>query len=77
VPFDDGPRRSQAVELIVQRLGILDVRALQRPRGPELALEEGNARVLVEREIVGARTGLREQFGHDRLVHVRVLTQIE
>ena len=58
-------------------LRIREMRRVQEPRPGELAREQRHALVFGERGVVVRHAGLREQLGHDRLVHVGVLAQVE
>ena len=53
------------------------MRRAEQARTGELAREQRDAFRLGERRVVGRHLGACQQLGHDRFVHVGVLTQIE
>ena len=69
--------RPQHPEFLLRQLGELRARAEQRPVVRELAQQQLHARVLVERRVVLAHAGLREQFGEHLLVRFRVLPHVQ
>ena len=58
-------------------LAVGDERRDQRARRAQLAQQQRDARLLVEREIVDAGRRRGEEFGDGALVHVGILAQIE
>ena len=53
------------------------MRAGERPPAAELATQQRHPRRLVQREVIGFDPGHRQQLGHDALVHVGILAQVE